>query len=52
MWPHMHKDIMKMAEEYTRYGENVENQIHKITSKLLPPLTQSKQKNNCFFVGL
>ena len=49
LWPHMHKDIMNMAEEFTRYGENVENQIHKNTSKLLPPLTQSRQKKQLHF---
>ena len=47
-WPHMHKDIMNMAKDCTRYSENVKNHIHKSTSKLLPLLTQLGQKTTAF----
>ena len=46
-WPHMHKDIVNMAEECRsciHYGKNVEYIIPKNASKTLPLLTQPGQE--------
>ena len=46
-WPHMHKDIVNMAEECrscTRYGKNAEYLIPKNSAKPLPLLTQPGQE--------
>ena len=46
-WPHMHKDIVNLAEECrscTRYGKNVKYMIPKNESKPLPLLTQPGQE--------
>ena len=45
-WPHMHKDIVNLAEEgrsCTRYGKNAKYIIPKIAAKPLPLLTQELQ---------
>ena len=45
-WPHMHKDIVNMAEECrscTRYGKNIKYIIPKNSAKPLPLLTQPGQ---------
>ena len=46
-WPHMHRDIVNMAEECrscTRYGENAKYIIPKNSAKPLPMLTQPGQE--------
>ena len=53
-WPHMHKDIVNMAEECrscTRYGKNVKNIIPKNASKSLPLLTQPGQELQLDYAG-
>ena len=46
-WPHMHKDIVNMAEECrscTRYGKNAKYLIPKNSAKPLPLLSQPDQE--------
>ena len=46
-WPHMHKDIVNLAEECrscTRYGKNAKYIIPKNATKPLPLLTQPSQE--------
>ena len=53
-WPHMHKDIVNIAEECrscTRYGKNVKYIIPKNVSKPLPLLTQPGQELQLDYVG-
>ena len=53
-WPHMHKDIVNMAEECincTRYGKNAKYIIPKNASKLLPLLTQPSQEFQLDYAG-
>ena len=53
-WPHMHKDIVNIAEECrscTRYGKNVQYIIPKNVSKPLPLLTQPGQELQLDYVG-
>ena len=53
-WPHMHKVIVKMAEECrscTRYGKNVKYIISKNASKTLPLLTQPGQELQLDYAG-
>ena len=53
-WPHMHKDIVNMAEECrscTRYGKNVICIIPKNASKPLPLLTQPGQELQIDYAG-
>ena len=53
-WPHMHKDIVNLAEECrscTRYGKNVKYSIPKNASKPLPLLTQPGQEVQLEYAG-
>ena len=53
-WPHMHKDIVNMAEECrscTRYGKNAKYVIPKNTSKPLPLLSQPGQELQLDYAG-
>ena len=53
-WPHMHKDIVKMAEECrscTRYGKNAKYIIPKNLVKPLPLLTQPGQELQLDYSG-
>ena len=53
-WPHMHKDIVNMAEECrscTRYGKNAKYLIPKISAKPLPLLTQTGQELQLDYAG-
>ena len=53
-WPHMHKDIVNVAEECrscTRYGKNVKYLIPKNASKPLRLLTQPRQKVQLDYAG-
>ena len=53
-WPHMNKDIVKLAEECrscTRYGKDVKYLISKNTSKPLPLLTQPGQEVQLDYAG-
>ena len=53
-WPHMHKDIVNMAEECrscTRYGKNVKYIITKSSAKPLPLLTQPGQELQLDYAG-
>ena len=53
-WPHMHKDIVNMAEECrscTHYGKNVKYFIPKNASKPLPLLTQPGQELQLDYAG-
>ena len=53
-WPHMHKDIVNMAEECrscTRYGKNAKSVIPKNASKPLPLLSQPGQELQLDYAG-
>ena len=53
-WPHMHKDIVNMAEECrscTRYGKNAKYIIPKNPAKPLPLLTQPGQELQLDYAG-
>ena len=53
-WPHMHKDIVNLAEECrscTRYDKNAENIIPKKSAKPLPLLTQPGQELQLDYAG-
>ena len=53
-WPHMHKDIVNMAEECrscTRYGKNVKYLITKSSAKPLRLLTQPGQELQLDYAG-
>ena len=53
-WPHMHNDIVKLAEEgrnCTRYGRKVKYIIPKNESKPLPLLTQPGQELQLDYAG-
>ena len=53
-WPHMHKDIVNLAEECrscTRYGNNAKYIIPKNASKPLPLLTQPGQEVHLDYAG-
>ena len=53
-WPHMHEDIVNLAEECricTRYGKNVKYMIPKNESKHLPLLTQPGQELQLDYAG-
>ena len=53
-WPHMHKDIVNLAEECrncTRYGKNVKYLIQKNASKPLPLLPQPGQEVQLDYAG-
>ena len=53
-WPHMHKDIVNMAEEFpscTRYGKNAKYVISKNASKPLPLLSQPGQELQLDYAG-
>ena len=53
-WPHMHKDVVKMAEECrscTRYGKKVKYIIPKYSAKPLPLLTQPGQELQLDYAG-
>ena len=53
-WPHMHKDIVKMAEECrscTRYGKNAKYLIPKNSAKPLPLLSQPGQELQLDYAG-
>ena len=53
-WPHIHKDIVSIAEECrscTRYGRNVKYLIPKNASKPLPLLTQPGQEVHFDYAG-
>ena len=53
-WPHMHKDIVNLAEECrscTRYGKNVKYLILKNASKYLPLLMQPGQEVQLDYTG-
>ena len=53
-WPHMHKDIVNMAEECrscTRYGKNAKYIIPKNSAKSLPLLTQPGQELQLDYAG-
>ena len=53
-WPHMHKDIVNLAEEgrsCTRYGKNAKYIIPKNATKPLPLLTQPGQEVQLDYAG-
>ena len=53
-WPHMHKDIVNMAEECrscTRYGKNAKYLIPKNSAKPLPLLSQPGQELQLDYAG-
>ena len=53
-WPHMHKDIVNLAEECrscTRYGKNAKYIIPKNATKPLPLLTQPDQEIQLDYAG-
>ena len=53
-WPHMHKNIVKTAEECrscTRYGKNVRHLIPKNASRPVPLLTQPGQEVQLDYAG-
>ena len=53
-WPHMHKDIVNMAEECrscTRYGKNAKCIIPENSAKPLPLLTQAGQELQLDYAG-
>ena len=53
-WPHMHKDIVNMAEECrscTRYGKNAKYIIPKNSAKPLPLLTQPGKELQLDYAG-
>ena len=53
-WPHIHKDIVNLAEECrscTRYGKNAKNILPKNSAKPLPLLTQSGQELQLDYAG-
>ena len=53
-WPHMHKDIVNMAEECrscTRYGKNAKYLIPKTSAKPLPLLSQPGQELQLDYAG-
>ena len=53
-WPHMHKDIVNLAEEYrecTRYGKNAKNIIPKNSSQPLQLLSQPGQEVQLDYAG-
>ena len=53
-WPHMHKDIVNLAEECrscTRYGKNAKYIIPKNATKPLPLLTQPGQEIQLDYAG-
>ena len=53
-WPHMHKDIVNLAEECrscTRYGKNAKYIIPKNSAKPLPLLTQPGQELQLDYAG-
>ena len=53
-WPHMHKDIVNLAEEcrsYSRYVKNAKYNIPKNDSKPLPLLTQPSQEVQLDYTG-
>ena len=53
-WPHMHKDIVNMADECrscTRYGKNAKYVIPKNASKPLPLLSQPGQELQLDYAG-
>ena len=53
-WPHMHKDIVNLAEECrecTRYGKNAKYILPKNSSQPLPLLSQSGQEVQLDYAG-
>ena len=50
-WPHMHKDIVNLAEECRSYGKNAKYIIPKNSVKPLPLLTQPGQELQLDYAG-